>query len=131
MSCSRGLEVIVEMIRRVGRGGDGGGDRRRSCGGGGGGGGGGLDSFDQSWHPEVAHGVLELLAVDVTFELLGVFLHASPPVVFDFVVSPSRQVLCNFGPSVAPARMKLKNEKLFFESDVATSNVRSEIVEPP
>lgn len=127
MSCFRGLEVIVEMIRRVG---DGGGDRR-SCGGGGGGGGGSLDSFDQSRHPEVAHGVLELLAVDVTFELLGVFLHASPPVVFDFVVGPSRQVLCNFGPSVAPARMKLKNEKLFFESDVATSNVGSEIVEPP
>lgn len=100
MSCSHGLEVIVEMIRRVGRGGDGAGDRRRRrCSGGGGGGCGGLDSLDQSRHPEVAHGVLELLAVDVTFELLGVFLHASPPVVFDFVVGPSRQVLCNFGPS--------------------------------
>lgn len=99
MSCSRGLEVIVEMIRRVVCGGDGAGDRRRRCSGGGGGGCGGLDSLDQSRHPEVAHGVLELLAVDVTFELLGVFLHASPPVVFDFVVGPSRQVLCNFGPS--------------------------------
>lgn len=32
---------------------------------------------------------------------------------------------------VSPARMELENEKLFFKSDVSTSNIRAEIVQPP
>jgi hypothetical protein len=44
-------------------------------------------------HPEVAHGVLESLAVGVAVELLGVLLHPCPPVVLDLVVRPARQVL--------------------------------------
>ena len=58
-----------------------------------------MDALDEAGHPEVAHGVLELLAVDVTFELLGVLLDAGSPVVFDLVVRPSRQVLRDFRPT--------------------------------
>jgi hypothetical protein len=50
-------------------------------------------------HPEVAHGVLEALAVGVAVELLGVLLHPGPPVVLDLVVRPSRQVLRYLRPS--------------------------------
>lgn len=32
---------------------------------------------------------------------------------------------------VAPARVEFKDEELFFRSDVATADVRTEIVEPP
>lgn len=99
-----------------------------SGGGGGGGGGGGLNSLDQPWHPEIAHGVFELLTVHVTFELLGMFLDSGSPVVFDLVICSSRQVLSDFGPPVSPARMELKDEELFFESDISTSNIWTEIV---
>lgn len=85
--------VVVEVVRG-GPCGGGGGDGGIS--GGGGGGCGGLNSFDQPRHPEIPHGVLELLAVDITFELLGVLLDTGPPIVFDLIVSPSWQVLCNF-----------------------------------
>lgn len=94
-----------------GGGGGGGGGRQRR---GGGGGGGGLDPLEQSRHPEVAHGVLELLAVDVTFELLGVLLHTRSPVVLDLVVGSPRQMLRYFGPPIAPSRMEFKNQQLLF-----------------
>jgi len=74
----------------------------------------GLNTLHQPRHPEVTHGVLELLAVHVTFELLGVLLDPGSPIVLDLVVGSSRQMLCNFGPPVSPARMKVKNQKLFF-----------------
>ena len=53
---------------------------------------------DEVRHPEVAHGVLEALAVGVAVELLGVLLHPGPPVVLDLVVRPPRQVLRDLGP---------------------------------
>jgi len=64
-----------------------------------GGGGGGLNAFHQPRHPKVAHGILELLAIHVTFELFGVLLNTSSPVILDLVISSSRQVLRNFRPS--------------------------------
>lgn len=39
-------------------------------------------------------------------------------------------MLCNFRPPVAPSRVELKDEKLFFRGDVAAANVRAKIVEP-
>ena len=57
---------------------------------------GSLNSLDQSRHPKVAHGVLKLLAIHVTFELFGMFLNSRPPIVLDLVVCSSRQVLSNF-----------------------------------
>lgn len=120
-----GVVEVVELAAMIMRGG-GSGDV-----GGCGVGGGGLNPLDEPRHPQVAHGVLELLAVHVTFQLLGVLLDPGSPVVLDLVVRSPRQVLRNFGPSVSPARMKLKNEKLFFKSDVSTSNIGAKIVQPP
>lgn len=68
-------------------------------GGGGSGGVGGLNPLYKPWHPKVAHGVLELLAVDVTFELLGMLLNPCSPIILYFIVRSARQVLRNFGPS--------------------------------
>lgn len=78
----------------------GGGARGGGGGGGGGGGSSGLNPLNQPWHPKIAHGVLELLAVNVTFELLGMFLDSGSPIVLDLIISSARQVLSNFGPSV-------------------------------
>lgn len=47
-----------------------------------------LNSLDQTGHPKIAHRILELLAIYVTFELFGVFLNPGSPIVLDFVISP-------------------------------------------
>lgn len=59
---------------------------------------GGLDPFDQTGYPDVTHGVLELFAVDVTLELLGLLLDSCSPIVLDLIVSPTRQILGYLGP---------------------------------
>jgi len=94
-------------------------------------GGGGLDALDEAGHPEVAHDVLELLAVDVALELLGVLLHARAPVVLDLVVGAPREVLRDLGPAVAPARVQLQDEQLLLRCDAAAPEVGAEVVEPP
>lgn len=58
-----------------------------------------LDSLNQPWHPEIPHGVLELLAVDIAFELLCVLLNSGPPIVLDLIISTSWQMLSNLRPS--------------------------------
>lgn len=73
------------------------------------GGGSGPDSFGQTGHPKVAHGVFELLTVDVAFQLLGLLLDPRSPVVLYLVVCSSRQVLGDFRPSVAPTRVKFED----------------------
>lgn len=78
----------------VGGGGSGGGSDRR--GGGAIGSGGSLNPFNKPRHPKVPHGVLELLAVHVTFELLGMLLYPCPPIVFDLIISSSWQILGYF-----------------------------------
>ena len=75
-------------------------------GGGGRGGSGSLNSLDEPRNPKVTHGVLELLAVDITFKLFGVLLNPSSPVIFDLIVCPSRQVLSNFRPPKHPNRIQ-------------------------
>lgn len=60
--------------------------------------GGGLDPFDQTGYPNVTHGVLELFAVDVTLELLGLLLDSGSPIVLYLIVCPTRQILGYLGP---------------------------------
>lgn len=52
--------------------------------------GGGLNPFDEPRYPEISHGVLELLAVNVAFQLFSVLLNSSPPVVLYLVICSSR-----------------------------------------
>jgi hypothetical protein len=70
---------------------------------------------DEVWHPEVAHGVLEALAVGVAVELLGVLLHPGPPVVLDLVVRPTRQVLRDLRP---PGGFFLQGRRTKMQLDV-------------
>ena len=91
------LEFVVIKVASVGvcivgRGGSGNG-----CGGGGGSG--GLNAFHEPWHPNVTHGVLELLAIHVAFELLGMLLDTGSPIVLYLIVGSTRQILSNFRPS--------------------------------
>ena len=66
---------------------------------GGGGSRGGLNALHQPRHPKIAHGILELLAIHVTFELLGLLLDTGSPIILYLIIGSSRQILSNFRPS--------------------------------
>ena len=110
-------------IRVGGGGGSSSGGPDRRCGGGAiGGGGGSLNPFNKPRHPKVPHGVLELLAVHVTFELLGMLLYPSSPIVFDLIISSSGQILGYFRPSVIfKIDAKLRLENLKFTTSLGTN----------
>jgi hypothetical protein len=91
----------------------------------------GADALEEARHPDVAHEVLEALAVDVAVELPGVLLHPRAPVVLDLVVGAPREVLRDLGPAVAPAGVQLQDEQLLLRRDVAPPQVRPQVVEPP
>lgn len=67
------------------------------------------DLLHQSGHPKMAHGVFELLAVYVTFQLLGLLLDPCSPVILYLIVGSSRQVLRDLRPTIAPARVEFKD----------------------
>ena len=90
------LEFVVIKVVSVGECIVGGG---RSYGGGYGGRRRCLNAFHEPWHPKVTHGVLELLAIHVTFELLGMLLDTGSPIVLYLVVGSTRQILSNFRPT--------------------------------
>ena len=52
----------------------------------------------QSWHPKTPYKLLKFSAVSVNFQMSGLFLNSSSPIVLDLIVCSSWQVLCNFWP---------------------------------
>jgi hypothetical protein len=89
-----------------------------------------VDALEEARHPEVAHEVLELLAMDVAVELPGVLLHPCPPVVLDLVVGAAGQVLRDLGPPVAPPRVQLQDQQLLLRRHAAAPEVWPQVVEP-
>jgi hypothetical protein len=89
-----------------------------------------VDALEEARHPEVAHEVLELLAMDVAVELPGVLLHPCTPVVLDLVVGAPREVPRDLGPPVAPPRVQLQDQQLLLRRDVAAPEVWPQVVEP-
>ena len=57
-----------------------------------------LHFLRQSRHPKTPNSIKKLRTTSLNVKLARLFLHLCPPIILDFVVCSSRQMLCNLWP---------------------------------